>query len=176
MLFPVVARDLDEDEISGLKSEIEFLYLNVVNRQPIRMIIVDAKYFLSMKRRYGENFKMIGYFLDERLVGFSSNIVHRDFWELHYIGLDYKINQTKSLYFNILYDALQNSIANGSTELELGRTARATKQIIGASPVYFSNYVRLKGKVTRLIVQLLSNRFNKRNSSAVMELRPFRNS
>jgi hypothetical protein len=44
--------------------------------------------------------------------------------------------------------------------LELGRTARAAKASLGAAPVYYKNYMRVKGFVPRLAVKFLGQNFN----------------
>ena len=113
-----------------------------------------------MKKAYGVRFRLFGYFLENRLIAFSSNIAFENLWELHYIGMDYPANENHWLYFNILFDAIGDAIEDGKNELELGRTALAAKTSLGARPVYFKNYMRLKGIIPRLAVKLLGQNFN----------------
>ena len=159
-ILPVVRRELSLEEIEAFSSRLESLYLEVVKRQPIRMIIVNRSYFLEMKKSYGERFRLFGYFLENNIVAFSSNIIYNSLWELHYIGMDYRANEKYWLYFNILFDAIADAIKEEKTELELGRTARAAKTSLGASPVYFKNYIRIRGIIPRLAVKLLGQNFN----------------
>jgi len=159
-LLSVVRQEFSLEEIETFSPQLEMLYLEVVKRQPIRMIIVNGNYFAEMKKAYGERFRLFGYFSENKLIAFSSNIVFENLWELHYIGIDYPANETHWLYFNILFDAIADAIEGGKNELELGRTARAAKTSLGARPVYFKNYMRLKGLIPRLAVKLLGQNFN----------------
>ena len=158
--LPVIRKEFSLSEIESFSSQLERLYLEVVKRQPVRIIIVNGNYFIEMKETYAGRFRLFGYFLENNLVGFSSNIAFDSLWELHYIGMDYDVNEKHWLYFNILFDAISDAIEEKKSELELGRTARAAKTSLGAHPVYFKNYMRIKGVIPRLAVKLLGQNFN----------------
>lgn len=174
MLSPVIRKELSEDQITFFEAELSQLYLNVVHKQSIRLLIVNGEYFIEMKKSLGNRFMIMGYFLGEKLVAFSSNISHQNHWELHYIGLDYHFSKRHNIYFNILYDAIGDSIEASKLELELGRTARITKAMIGAEPVYFNNYVRFKNRTARLVTGFLRNLFNRFNEIDTELSKPFR--
>jgi hypothetical protein len=174
MLSPVIRKELTKDQITFYEAELSQLYLNIVQKQSIRLLIVSGKYFSEMKESLGARFIIMGYFFGEKLIAFSSNISHENHWELHYIGLDYDFNKGHSIYFNILYDAIGDCIKASKLELELGRTARTTKAMIGAEPVYFNNYVRFKNKTARLVTGFLKNFFNRFNEVDTEASKPFR--
>jgi len=174
MLSPISRRALSEDQIRFFEKELSQLYLNVVQRQSIRLLIVTGEYFMEMKKSLGDCFIVMGYFHGEKLVAFSSNISHENQWELHYIGLDYHYNKEYSIYFNILYDAISDSIEASKQEMELGRTARNTKAIMGAEPVYFRNYVRFKNRTARLVTGFLRKFFNQFNEVDIEVSKPFK--
>jgi len=171
---PVTRKELSLEEIEARGDELENLYNNVVIKQTIRMMPVRLEYFVQMKRNYGSSFRMFAYYLDERMVAFSSNILYSDLWELHYIGLDYAANERHWLYFNILFDSIADALQAGKKELELGRTARDAKASLGAYPVSFRNYVRVKGFIPQKIVQSLGKYFEKKAGFEWENRKPFK--
>lgn len=163
LLSTVTRKELSLLEIVKYSDEIEQLYNNVVYKQSIRMVIVPKFYFIEMKKSLHENFRIHLYFLDNIPVGFTSQIINDQLLEIHFIGLDYKINQSHWLYFNMLYDSIQDAISLKKNEVELGRTAREAKANIGAYPVFFNNYYRVNGYFTSLMVELLNKSFTSKN-------------
>ncbi|MCY7409079.1 MAG: hypothetical protein LH473_02310 [Chitinophagales bacterium] len=163
LLGKITRRELSLLDIEKYSNEIEMLYNNVVFKQSIRMVIVSKNYFIEMKKSLKENFKVHLYILNEKPVGFTSQIINDSHIEMHFIGLDYLINQSHWLYFNMLYDSVEDAINLKKTEVELGRTAREAKANIGAYPVYFNNYYRVSGYFSSLMVELLNRSFKSKN-------------
>ena len=170
----LVRRELSPEEINTCSPRIFRLYQNVLLNQSIRLIIVNENYFRTMKRQFGDDFRLFGYLSGEELVGFSSNLMHNSTWELHLIGMDYQYNHEHWLYFNILFDAIADAIQAGKKELEMGRTARRAKAAVGGTPIYFNNYVKLKGPVIRTITKILRGRFVASSETNWQELNPFK--
>jgi hypothetical protein len=171
----VVRQELSLGEISVHGNKLNELYQQVVQRQMIRMVILNPEYFIQMKKHYKDDFKLFAYFTDGKLIAFTTNILYDHQWELHYIGMDYKYNDQMWLYFNLLYDAIGDAISAGKKELELGRTARQAKTMLGAQPVYFSSFYKLKGTIVNRLVNFFAERFNTEMESAV-ERHPFKTS
>jgi hypothetical protein len=147
----LVVKELTFNEILNNAHKIEKLYLNVAMKQSLRIGFVNANYFIELKKRYKDNFKIMAYYFENKLVAFSSYILYPDkSMEIHFIGIDYDYNEKKCLYFNILYDGLEFSIQNQMTRLELGRTARVPKASIGAIPVEANNYIFLRKGIPSL--------------------------
>ena len=170
----LIRRELSDADISQYKKEIYELYKQVMERQVIRMGIINEDYFNQMKRAFNDQFKVFGYFIGERLVAFSSNIIYPRMWELHYIGFDYRMNETSWLYYNLMFDAIGDAIHYGKEELELGRTAREAKATLGAQPAYFTSFVRLNGAIARWIAKILATRFNQRIGTQWLERHPYK--
>lgn len=156
----VIRKELDIEEIISYGDELEQLYNEVVARQVIRLVIVNKQYFIEMKKTYGDSFKIYGYFEDDVLIAFSSNILYKDLWELHYIGINYQKNEEHWLYFNIMYDGIALAIESGKKAVELGRTAREAKAMLGGKPIYFSSFFRLRGLLVNWLVSRFANAFN----------------
>jgi hypothetical protein len=173
-LQPIERREIRQEELSNYADRIYELYRNVVMKQAVRMIIVGPLYWIKLKKSLKDRFRVFGYFKAGKLVAFSSNIIHDSHWELHYIGLDYSENNRHLLYFNLLYDAVGDCLLSGRRELELGRTARETKAILGATPVYFTNYIKIKNAIAKTMTSSIKANFEKINLEISGRINPFR--
>ena len=117
---------------------------------------------------------MIGYFIGEKLIAFSSTLEHQEKLEVHYIGLDYTYNKSHALYFNILFDGIEQAILSEKKILELGRTAREAKAVVGCNPVYFNDYLRIRNKFTRRIVSIFQDYFQSEMGDTWKNRHPFK--
>lgn len=172
--FPLVRKELSLSEIETFSPQLEWLYQEVVKRQTIRLMLVNRNYFVQMKKTYADCFRLFGYFNENDLIGFSSNILYKERWELHYIGFDYAFNEKHWLYFNMLFDATSDAIDAKKRELELGRTAREAKAALGAKPVYFKSYIRVRGTIPGIIIKFLNKNFSKKAGQNWNSRNPFR--
>ena len=170
----IIRRELNLDEFQSYRFRINELFLQVSEKQTVRMGIVDDCYFEELYKTLGNNFKLIGYFLDDKLVAFASHIIYQNKLEVHYIGIDYELNKELSLYFNILYDGIELAIRNEKKSLELGRTAREAKAVVGCHPIYFNDYLKVRNKLIRWMLNLLSKYFNQGLGDGWKKRHPFK--
>lgn len=171
----LVVKEFSFDDILENASKIESLYLNVALKQSLRIGFVNAAYFSEMKRRHGESFIFQGYYFNEQLVAFSTNIFYaNNTSEIHFIGLDYTYNESLCLYFNILFDGLELAIAANSNRLELGRTARVAKSSLGALPIEVYNYIYLRKGIPSLAFSFFNNWFIKNIGDDWRNRNPFK--
>ena len=161
----VDVKELNLAAITANGARIEELYLQVASRQSIKMGILNAQYFIEMKKSLGDSFKLTGYYFEEKLVAFSSYIIDGESIEIHYIGFDSKYNEQCKLYFNIIFDGIETAINNGMCSVELGRTALEAKASAGGIPVYNKNYIWVKLGLPTIVY----NFFNKQYSNNLSE-------
>lgn len=171
----IIRKELLLEDIIRHGDEIESLYCNVVKKQVIRLVIATKQYFIQMKQARGTSFRMIGYFEGDQLIAFSAHNVYDELWELHYIGMDYIKNEQYSLYFNIMFDGIKLAINEKKKALELGRTAREAKAMIGAQPIYFNSYFRLRGWLVNILVDRFAGAFNDKAGDSWQDRQPFKN-
>lgn len=150
-----VCRAFDVEQITRRHDQIQVLFSAVHEQAKFRVAALPEDYFASLPRHLGEQFTMDGYFLDDKLVGFTSSIHWGDQTEGHYLGLDYEHNVAHAIYQNILYDDVQGAIERGSRELNLGRTALEMKSAIGAEPRPVSCFMRHRNPASNAIVRPL---------------------
>ena len=79
--------------------------------------------------------KVNGYFLNNTLVAFSSEIRDNKMLYSYYVGFDKKINKSFPIYGRILIDNIKNAIKLKKDKLILGRTANEYKSNFGAIPI-----------------------------------------
>lgn len=170
----IVRKELSLPELVIHAQRIRELYLSVADKQPIRLGIVDDRYFLEMKIRLGERFHVKGYFKENKLVAFASYLTHGHELEVHYIGMDYDYNEHYKLYFNILYDAVRSGIEGRFEQVELGRTSREAKSSIGAVPLTSIDYYRAEGSITQMLLRRLQKYFSLSQRPIHEKRRPFK--
>ncbi len=171
----IIRKELSLEDVIRYGDQIESLYCNVVKQQVIRLVIATKQYFIQMKQARGTSFKVIGYFEEDQLIGFSSHNVYDQLWELHYIGMDYIKNEQYSLYFNIMFDGIKLAIDEKKKAVELGRTAREAKAMIGAQPIYFNSYFRLSGWLVNILVNRFAGAFHENAGHTWQVRQPFKN-
>ncbi len=167
-------RELCVEELHSYTAEINSLFMQVVGKQSIRLGIPNATYFINMKEAKPETFFVCGYFLNNQLIAFASYIVNHLNDELHYIGFDYALNKTHYLYFNILFDGIRKAIDNDIELLEMGRTAREAKAVVGAHPVVFHSFIRFSSPLSKSIYNYLKKRFQNKTEQGLKDRHPYK--
>lgn len=166
-------RWLTPAEVRTGANAINRLFRSVQEKQVVRMGIVDVCYFLALSTALGDRFRMLGYFLQDRLVGFASYIRHGDELEVHYIGMDYTVNATHQLYFNILLDGIEHAIRDRYAKLELGRTAREAKAVCGCRPHPFRDRFKTRNAGIQRLLNRMAASFTEDEGASWQIRHPF---
>ena len=125
-----------------LAPRLDELYREVANGVGFNVAMLPKNYFVLMKNVFPERFRILGYFLDQQLLGFCTIFQNETEMEAHFLGFDYEANRTYQLYLNMLYDIVKAGIENKSGRIHFGRTAHEIKSSVGAVPVTFLTYAR----------------------------------
>jgi hypothetical protein len=171
-------KELGVEELIAEKGRVTELYQNIVQKQSIALGILNAEYFVEMKKNLGDNFRVYGYYLDHKMLAFSSNIYYpnKAKMEIHYIGLDYAHNKQYNLYFNLLFDGIKCAIINGFKTIEMGRTAREAKANAGAHAVENFNYIWVKPGIIRMAFNFIGSWFDGNIGEDWKKRNPFKSS
>jgi hypothetical protein len=146
-------KNLSLEEIKKYESEIYVLYESVYEKAKFKLLKLPVNYFGRLKEIFSSNFIVTGFFLEGKLLAFSSSLLMPDkSLEAHYIGLDYSLNQEYDLYQNILYCNIDLAIQNKKLKVNLGRTAAEIKTTVGAKAVDLICYVKPQNTLSRLIM------------------------
>lgn len=104
--------------------------------------------------------KVNGYFLNNTLVAFSSEIRDNKMLYSYYVGFDKKINKSLPIYGRILIDNIKNAIKLKKDKLILGRTANEYKTNFGASPIKSYVHLKIRNKYLRILLKPIYNRLS----------------
>ncbi|HUM47635.1 MAG TPA: hypothetical protein PLD84_11950, partial [Chitinophagales bacterium] len=77
-------------------------------------------------------------------------------------------------YFNMMYDGIAMAIESKKKVVELGRTAREAKAMLGGKPTYFTSYFRLRGWLVNQLVTRFAGTFNEKAGQSWQLRNPFK--
>jgi hypothetical protein len=148
-------RELTEPEIINRTEELFRLNDAVIRKAPVKLARPSADYFPALKKKFGPHYRIHGFFLDDKMIAYTSGLWNEKHYEAHYIGLDYHYNATYSLYQNILYTYIEDAIRCRSENLFFGRTALEIKSTTGARPYFLACYFRFANRVLNTLARPL---------------------
>ena len=148
-------RVLTGDEIRLHKERITDLYDNVLHRADYRFGALKAESFATFADTMPNHFRLTGYFLEDKLVGFSTCFKGNEVVDANFVGIDYEHNHTYAIYQRMLCDFIRYTIDCNLKELRLGRTAEEMKSTLGAEPIHMKLYVKHKNHITNKLVKPL---------------------
>jgi predicted N-acyltransferase len=151
------------------------LYEQVTQKQSITLGLLNGKYFELLKQNMGENLHVYGFYFDNKLVAFSTSIVHQNIYDMNYIGFDYELNNSLHLYFNMLFCFIEKAIEAKCTSLVMGRTALEAKAILGckAHPVF--GFYKIKNSLLNNVAIRFAKNTTTIQGEAWRDRHPFKN-
>jgi len=150
----IETRELSLEDIISQEDRIYELYHHVAKNAPFNTFFLAKNHFSSFKKQCGNRFILIGYFLNNDLVGFHTMLLNGTTLETYFLGYDDQVQKEKMLYLNMLYNMTKYGIENQFKEIIFGRTALEIKSSIGAKPVVMSGFIYHNNK-------LIDNYFDK---------------
>jgi hypothetical protein len=165
--FKKLGNDVDkkeffEERILANKLEINDLYAQVSDNSGFNLVDLNADYFLKMKTDLGDNFRLFGYFLEGKLIGFYTTIANGEELEAHFLGYEAPLNGERQIYLNMLFDLIRLGIEGNFKRIIFSRTAHEIKSSIGAQPVEMSLFMKhdnlIMNRLLPPILRILSPR------------------
>lgn len=145
--------DFTSENIDQYLSKIDALYQTLVDQTLFSFGRINATTLGNMKAALGEDLVFKGYFLDDKLVGFSTATFLDNALDGNYIGLDYTYNKEYCIYQRMLYDFIEKGIERNVEEIRFGRTAEQIKSGVGAEPVPMLLFAKHRNKITNAILK-----------------------
>lgn len=151
----IVFERLSLEQVKAKALEIYGLYLQVHERQKLRLVTIGPQWIPTLAAAFGEDFcTVIARPKDgDKLLGFVNVI--RDGRSVHgyYMGFD-KATAAKGipLYLGLVYAGVGRGIEMGAEHMSLGRTALAPKAQIGAKAQPMYGYLRHRNPALNLAV------------------------
>lgn len=151
----IKAKELNKAEIKQHKIVLNNLFDKVYNKSSFNAAKFNTNIFSDLKE-FIPNTSIIGYFIGDKMIGFSSNILLNNIMYAHFVGLDYEVNHKFDLYSKMLYDKIEYAIKNKIELIKFGRTASEFKSNFGAIAQSNIGYVfDSSGILLRLLSPLL---------------------
>jgi hypothetical protein len=113
----------------------------VAKNAPFNTFFLAKNHFSTFKKQCGERFKLVGYYLEGKLVGFHTLLLNGTVLETYFLGYDDQVQKEKMLYLNMLYNMTKFGIENRYEKIIFGRTALEIKSSIGAEPIMMSGFI-----------------------------------
>lgn len=148
----LIAKTFDVKDIEEHKTELQNLYQNTINNADFNAQILNLNTYTFLKKSFAEEFTVIGYFLENKLVGFLSAMKNGKNLDAHFIGIDYSRNKEFAIYPRILNDYLRLGLSTKATRINLGRTASEIKSTLGATPEALTCYFKHKRKLPNTMI------------------------
>lgn len=149
-------KELDTKQVADNQDNLYALYQQVTDHQQVRIGLLSAEFIPKLKQ-HDDRLKVWGIYEGEQLIGFFSAWVYADAFDMFYIGFDYEKNTAFSLYFNILFFAIEQAIHYRKQKLILGRTALDAKARLGCKPRYLSTFLYIKNSMVRSRIMQAQN-------------------
>ena len=153
--------ELNLETIDKHASSLFKLYECVSDNAGINSFKLAENHFYSLKEHLKEDFKIIGYFLNNELVGFYSLILNNNKLETYFLGYDPDLQHEHQMYLNMLYNMANFGIENKFETIVFARTAMEIKSSIGAKPYNMYLYLKhtnniIANTVLKLIVKYMN--------------------
>lgn len=153
----IIVKDFTFDEIAASQERIESMYLEVLSKADYNLGTLNAESFLELKKELGDQFIVKGYFLEEKLIGFSSAFAFNGTIDANFVGIDYTYNKEYKTYQRMLYDFVDLAIQRNTYELRFGRTAETIKSVVGAKPVAMKLYAKHRRSLSTSLLGIVLN-------------------
>lgn len=151
----VTRRKFELNDVLKYQEELFGLYKAIANNSGFNLFHLTSDYIPTLKRELEEKALIYGYFLNDKIVGFTTLVLSQPYAEAHFIGFDDELNRDYQLYQNMLYDMTIDALANGIQRLDLARTALEIKSTVGAEPRELYCYLRHQKPIHNTIVPQL---------------------
>ena len=152
----IEVRPMNSRELEKYSDKIQELYLNLIKESKFNGPIFNTNSFKLLNKK--EFFRINGYFLNNELVAFASEIHQEKTLYSYFVGFDKVLNKKFALYPRILIENISTAITLKKDRLVLGRTANEFKSNFGAKPIKSFVYIYVKNTFIRVLLTPLFKR------------------
>jgi len=150
---PLIIKALNAQDITEESEHIVRLFDSVLEKSDFHIGTMNPKTFAACKENLGDDFIFMAYYMDEKMLGFSTAFRNANSLDANYVGLDYAYNESYDVYQRILYDYVELALQTKATELQFGRTSETIKSAVGAVPVDMTIYIQHKRILSNVILK-----------------------
>jgi predicted N-acyltransferase len=149
---PKVTIEICED-FGAHADELWALYMNVYRKAEVKFEQLTPQFFKNINNYLKGESSVILIKLDNKIIAFELIIEDKSILRPLYLGLDYKMNEGLSLYFNSISQIIKHGIERNKKTIELGQTSYYPKLKVGAriEPLYF--YIKFKNPLLQYLLK-----------------------
>jgi hypothetical protein len=153
-------QELDLEAIERSSDVLYTLYKTVSDNAKFNTFVLPHNHFYSLKLCLGSDFRVFGYYLGSKMIGFYTLILNREALETYFLGYDKEYLYRKQLYLNMLYDMTDFAIRNKMKTVVYARTAMEIKSSVGANPRGMVMYMKHTNRWANIILRWVFNFMN----------------
>ncbi|HJW09735.1 MAG TPA: GNAT family N-acetyltransferase [Holophagaceae bacterium] len=147
---------LDAAAVEREKAVLHGLYMQVHEKQKMRLVTISEAWIPTLAERFGKDFiTTVIRGGDRRILGFITTLKDRDGAIGYYIGFDKAAATGAPLYLRLLYALVEDALSLGAAWASLGRTALEPKAKLGARPVPLRCHLRHRIPAMNAVVAAL---------------------
>jgi hypothetical protein len=150
-------REFDFETIKQNSKQLHALYLNVSDNAKFNTFVLPEHHFIGLKQELQSNFRVFGYFSEDRLIGFYTLILNDKSLETYFLGYESEHQYANQLYLNMLYDMLDFAITNKFKSVVYARTAMEIKSSVGAKPIEMVMYMKHTNNLFNSLLKVVFN-------------------
>jgi hypothetical protein len=148
----------DPDEIRRVYTpEVHGLYDAVVGKADLKFEVLPHRFFHELASQLPGKATLTVVYRAERVVAFSWDLSAGPEFHGLFCGIDYEHNAECDLYFNVVYQGLDQAFRRGSTAITVGQTAEAFKTRLGCSGRQRYIYARGAGPLLSWVLRRSAN-------------------
>jgi len=163
-------KSLNSDDLVFYSDNIQDLFNQVINKSRFSGPLFNTNSFSLLVEK--DIFKVYGYFLNNNVIAFSSEIHQDKTLYSYYTGFDKSLNKTFPIYGRILVETINNAIKLKMNKVVFGRTANEFKSNFGAIPIKSYVYIKVKNKYLNILLKPIFKRLSIKNW---IKRNPFKN-
>lgn len=149
----VEIKPLTKEHLKKYADRIQELFVNVHKKSAFGIAPFNTSIYTDLIDLKHPKCMVFGYFLENKMIAFSSELRDETTLYSYFIGLDYNYNRSHRLYERILNQTIKDAIENQKSKIVFGRTAAEFKSNVGAKPIASKIYIYIKNPVIRALLR-----------------------
>jgi predicted N-acyltransferase len=133
--------------------ELHRLYEAVALGSSHRLELLPLSFFHGLVRRLSGLVGLTVIYSGDRVAAFNWNLLHEGVYHFLFAGLDYELNPSLDLYFNLMYSEMDYAFRAGAEKLVIGQTADDFKVRLGCTQERRFFYVAAVSRIASLVLK-----------------------
>lgn len=146
-------KPLTKEYLKKHADRIQELFVNVHKKSAFGIAPFNTSIFTELIGLEHPKCLVFGYFLENKMIAFSSELRDKTTLYSYFIGLDYQYNRSHRVYERILNQTIKGAIENRKSKIVFGRTAAEFKSNVGAKPIASKVYIHLENPILRALLR-----------------------